>query len=403
MQVFKTYFKVAKKHLGAFFIYSFIFLVLLNLFVSQKTDNPENFKTSKIKVSVFDHDHSNLSSSLISFIDENHEIVKMDEDIDTIRDKMYIRDVEYVLIIPEGFEKNIISSGNAAASELAQHNTDKSLNENPYQLESFKFPNSVSAIFIQSQINKFINIYSSYMILGYDADTANTKTLETLTLEAKANITASQSEEISVSHVYYTYICYILISSIVLCIAPIIIVFNKDEIKRRTNLSCVSPFKKNLCIAFASLFFMLIILFLFVGISFIMAGNEMTTGIGMVRIFNTFVNAVMCLSFAFLLATFVTNENLLGFITNFFGLASSFLCGIFVDRQFLGKTVLNFSKILPAHWYMNIELELTKYEKLSEFTNSTVKTLTYGFVIQLLFAVAMFAAGMVISKTKKSA
>ena len=389
MQVFKTYFKVSKKHLGAFFIYTTIFIVLLSVFVAQRKEesDPAAFQSSKIKVSIFDHDQSDLSTSLVSFISENHNIVKIDEDLKSIRDKMYIRDVEYVLIIPEGFEKKLTST-----------DIDPS-----YGLEAYKFPGSVSATFIQSQINSFLNIYSSYTILGYDANTANEKTLETLSLETEANVSAALEEKISVPHIYYTIICYILVSVIVMCIAPIIIVFNKEELKNRTNLSCVSQVKRNLSIAAASLIFTLLIFLLFTVISFFMAGNEMKTGIGALRILNTFVNSIVCLSFAFMIATFVTNENQLTFIANFFGLASSFLCGVFVGREFLGKAVVNFSKILPAYWYMDVEIALSKYNHISQFTESTTRTLTYGYVIQILFAIVMFSVGMVISKSRKSA
>ena len=74
MQVFNTYFKIAKKNIRSLLIYFCVFLALSVLLVTQKGDEFTNksFNSSKTKVVIFNYDkESNFSNKLEEFISNN--------------------------------------------------------------------------------------------------------------------------------------------------------------------------------------------------------------------------------------------------------------------------------------------------------------------------------------------
>ncbi len=403
MQTFKTYFRISKKYLQGFFIYVPIFFVIMMLMVNQQTEKTETkFSTSSIKISIFDHDHSTLSKSLADYLGEHHKLIDIKEDMDTIRDEIYQRNIDYILVIPEGYENYI----NACAQSPSAENTDSFTNDanttDDRMLVTYKIPNSRFAAFADSQINKYMKIYSTYISAGADREEAATKTISTMSEETTVTIQASEKEAISYVHIFYTYMTYILISVVTLCISPILILFNENKIKSRLNVSSVSPLKINLQLALASLIYTFGITLLFILTSFVLFKDEMVFDKTILRIANAAVYALICLSLTFLLATCLAKQNMLSAIVNLIGLGQSFICGVFVDRALMSKVVLAFGRVFPAYWYVNIEEELNKYKHITDFTDSSRHTVIYGFIIEILFAVILFMIGLVINKNKKN-
>ena len=83
--------------------------------------------------------------------------------------------------------------------------------------------------------------------------------------------------------------------------------------------------------------------------------------------------------------------------SNVIGLCMSFLCGVFIPMEFLGKNVIKAAHFLPAYWYIRTDELCTQYTG----TSGELKTYTMYLGIQLLFAFAAFSAALVISRYKK--
>ena len=45
------------------------------------------------------------------------------------------------------------------------------------------------------------------------------------------------------------------------------------------------------------------------------------------------------------------NENIINMVTNMFVLSMSFLCGVFIDLQFLSPSIVKVAHFLPLYWY----------------------------------------------------
>lgn len=379
MQIFKAFFKISKHSLGIMIMYTVIFLVLLEMMAANR--NPSSvseFTESSINLAIFDNDMSSLSKDLTDYLSLKHNIVEFDFSLDTIRDKMYNRTVDYVLIIPENFY-------------------EKTLNNEDISLTSYKLPESVSAQFIELQINSFVSLYSTYLKTCDDASCAYIKTITTLEQEADVSVynNDSNTSSLPLVHYFYLFIPYVFISVLTMCVTPILISMNKEEIKIRTLCSKLPATKRNIYIALST-FGIGFAVFLFFGIfSIFRFTDEMFTFVGLLRILNCFIFMIVCLSICFLFGTIMKNKNFISMAANIIGLGSSFLTGVFVDRFLLSPSVLAIGRLFPTYWYVDVELALT--DGISGNTN----TILVGYGIQILFAILLFAIGIVFSKSTK--
>lgn len=379
MQVFKAFIKISRQSIGIILTYTIIFIVFLEMMSRfNSTATASEFTESSINIAVIDNDNSSLSNNLLKYIDSKHNIIDIDTDIDDIRDSMYRRSVDYVLIIPENFYENIIAGNNIS-------------------LESYKLPDSVAAEFVELQLNNFISVYTAYIDMLDNSDLAYEKTANVLKAEAEVSVADStSSDEISIPHYFYLFLTYILLSVIVMCITPILITMNTEEIKIRTLCSSLSSVKRNIFIAISTFSLGLIIFLLFTVFSLIRFSSDMFSTVGMLRILNCFIYMIVCLGISFSAGVFLKNRNTVSMLANVIGLGSSFLTGVFVDRSLLAPSVLAVGKFLPCYWYINVENELLR------FGNHNTQTIIYGYGMQILFAIVLFALGIVFSKSRKS-
>lgn len=380
MQIFKVFFKISKRSVGIIITYTLIFFFLLEVLAAdiRKSSSVSEFADSSINVAIFDNDNSVMSTQLTDYIKSRHNIVTFDYSLDTIRDKMYSRTTDYVLIIPEHFY-------------------EKLLNDEEVNLISYKLPDSVQSQFIELQINNFISLYNTYLQTETDNFVAYKKTIDTLAVEVCVSVFNNDNAAATPAlvHFYYLLMPYILFSILIMCITPILITMNKEEIKIRTLCSKLHKTRQNIYIALSS-FIIGIAVFLFFSIfSIIKFTEEMFTPEGLLRLINCFIYMIVSLSISFLFGTILKNKNFISMISNVIGFGSSFLTGIFVGRVFLSPSVLAIGRLLPAYWYVDAELAITN----GIFQNT--HTIFTGYIIQLLFAILFFSIGIVCSKSTK--
>ena len=380
MQVFKTFFRISRKYLATTICFAISFLVLSLSIANQQSNNSvDDFKNFELKLAIFDHDNSQISESLCKYLESKHNIIEIEEDINTFRDALYSRKVHYILIIPENFEASL-------------SNTESNQNS-AISLDSYKV-SSYAAQFAEMQINKFISTYSIYLNLGTDATTAYDNTLKTIEKEVSVNIAQEETTTKSYVSIYYQYLPYLFISSIVSAISPILISFNKSEMQKRTFCSCYSHTKYNISLILGCCVFTLGIFLLYVITSFVLEFDSMLSTTSFLMIVNAIFAAITALGFGYLFAQLTDSMNIISALSNIFGLGSSFLCGIFVPREYLGETVTFIGKFFPAHWYINV------HNELSSGTIGDITTILTGFAIQFLFIIALFTMAIVTNKIK---
>ena len=378
MTVFKTYFKIAKKYIGNLIMYTAIFLSITLFIANNNEATVESFTNSSVRVTIFDEDNSALSKGLTTYLDIQHELVDIDNDLNAIRDALYMRRTEYVITIPQGFEATLLAG------------TDEK------QLEVYKIPGSVTAQFVDLSIDTFLSTYKAYLAGGLDSSEAYDKTLETIASQSEVTFYNDESGSTYPGiHYFYVYVPYALISITILCIGPMLIAFHGTQIKDRINCSKLSSLTKNMSLLCASSIYTLALVAFYFVISLILYSADVTADTIFLRLGNMAVQAFVCLAFTFLFSLLTKKVALLSMFSNVFGLGSCFLCGIFVPREYLSDSVAAFGRFLPAYWYVNVE------NALCNFTPEAYSTINTGYLVQVLYGVAVLIIALVIGQYQR--
>lgn len=373
MTVFNAFMKVIKKYIGSIIMYTCIFLSIAISSSKNNTNNTiENFKSTRLDIVCFNHSNSMLADNLIQYLSDNHNIKSgINEDINSIRDAIYNRDADYILIIPEDF--------------ASTHN-----------VSAYKLPGSFAAEFMDMSIENFINTYLAFSSMGIDDENAYENTLKTVSISTDVSIADTGNTSVyGDEHYFYNYIPYVLICAIVTSVAPALISFNKKEVEKRTLCSGLSIAKRNYQMAKGCFLVAFGIIALYFITSCILYKGAMFTAAGALRLANTVVYALICLAITFFLSSFVKNNNTVNIFVNAFGLGSAFICGVFVPRQFLADGVIAAGRFFPAYWYVNNE------EAASNLSAASASSIVLNFTIQLMFALAFMVLAIVISSKKK--
>lgn len=378
MQVFKGYFKIAKKHMKMSIWYFIIFMGIVVIMTNMSDDTTvEKFESEKVDIAYFDDDHSELSEALCSYLEETQNIITIERNDSAFKDAMYTHEVEYILIIPEGFENDILSG------------------EIDNSLVSYKSPGTIYAMFVDRKINSFIDIFCAYQGAGISGDQAFEKTLDTL--KKQANVMMENGEEklaVPMHKKYFTYIPYVFPCIMLLGIAPVLAVFNKKEVKIRTLCGGVSYMKRNVQLVCGAIVHGLLIFGMFMVVSILMYGKDMDLIQMELYAVNVFVHLLTSLGLAFAIGQFSLNENVFSMISNAYSLGSAFLCGVFVPREYLSAVVSGIGHAFPAYWYINITEIVYKWTGSAE----QMQTLFTSLGVQLAFALAFVSMGLVIGK-----
>ena len=159
MSVFKTFFSITKSNMIAILVYLGVALAMCIGLSLSTGGNTYSFESVKVKVAVIDEDESEVSKALVSYLEEVEDLVEAPADNDSLQDALFFGEIQYLLTIPEGFEKAV------------EKDEDVKLN-------STSSPNSYNGAFVDMKIEGFINAFRSYKALGIDNKEALSKARE---------------------------------------------------------------------------------------------------------------------------------------------------------------------------------------------------------------------------------
>ncbi len=383
MQVFKTFFKIGSKKMLNLSIYFVIFAALTFLLSgSSSKDDSYEFSTTSLDVCIIDEDNSSASKAFYDYMSTLHNIVELENDKETIQDNLYSRDVQYVLIIPKGFENNLLNG-----------NFDNLVN-------NIKEPNSFRGTFVDYQISTYLSTVNMYLTGGYELNDALSLVQDTASLKADINIISFSSAANSKDnpmYYFFAYLPYIFVVLVIAGLTPILITLNVKELSNRIDCSPLTTTSRTLQVILASSLYAIGIWALFMILGLVAYGSDMFTTYGLISMLNSFVFILVALSITTFVSYFAPSVNILNMIGNVVGLGMSFLCGVFVPQWLLADGLLSISRFLPAFWYVRAN---NMAAGLVSETYSLGKYLKY-VGIELLFAIAIFSAALVVSKIKQ--
>lgn len=383
MQVFKCFFKIVRSKKLQMMIYGSIFIALTVMFSNFGRDNDVGFQTTKVNVGIVDHDQSTVSKALKRFLAEEQNVKVMKDDKKNMQNELFYRNVEYILILPKGFGDSLMSEDKKA------------------QIKNVKVPNSTSGYMIDQQVNKFTKQVRSYLAAGFTEQQAVERAENTLKSSVEVTLKGSKKAgEQSNTAYYFQYLAYIFIALITVAVSPVFMVFYKKDIRRRNQCSAATEKSRNLQLALGTLTASVGCWLLFMILAMAMYRNEIFQGNIWLFMLNSLTFMGVAAGISFLAGLLVTNDDALQGVVNVVSLGSAFLGGVFVPLEFLSKQVLTVSRFLPTYWYIRSNKLI---DQLDTLDMSHIWPALQGILIQAGFALALFAAAMLVSKQKRTA
>ena len=339
----------------------------------------KSFQAESLKIGIADEDGGMLALALSTYLDNFHEVIPLENDIAAMQEKLFYRDVEYIVRIPENFYRKCIVSGG--------------------MLPVTTVPDTYSGIYVDQQINSFLNNARTFQAAGF----TEKEMADALIKDIPVRVELDRSSGSGGPHqyiYYFRYVPYLALALLGFVIGNVLLVFRKKGLKHRMLASPVSSrhqaLEGILCmIVTGTALFVLIIL-----VALIWYGKELcANGNWGYFVMNTAALFFVALSIAYFSGSLVTNKDALTGTMNIISLGMCFLCGVFVPLDYISTGVKNVSQFLPVYWYE------TANEILGEFTvlTGSAKIQIYQAVgIQLVFGVVFVCLTLVVEKYRST-
>lgn len=384
MLVFNTFFRLLKRLKGQIIVYGVIFLSLALAMtkVLSSSSSPTDFKESGVSIAVVNRSQGSFGEAVKEYFGVTNEIIDVEDDEEAIRDMLYWRDLDYALIVPEGFEESIKDG------------------KFTMDLQCLEVPGNFDSSFFKAELEMYISKLSGLMAGGMSLEDA-TKELEKLkseqvTVEMANFVNEHQGDVISN---FFTYAPYLFLSLGIVVVSSVLIFFNEVEVKKRMECSSMPLIKRQVSLFGAIVVFGVILLAIVLGMAAVMSKGSMFTDNRMpFFILNLSTMLLFSVSLAFLAGSlFEKTESVNGFV-NIVSLALCFLGGIFVPQEFFSEGVQSAARLMPTYWYTKSNESISA---MATVTDSFCKEILMQNLFVFSTAVAVFAISIVLVSIRR--
>lgn len=381
MTVFNCYLKITKKNIGMIVMYFGIFLgiSIAMLYATKERGAGNKFMDAKLSAGIVDNDKSELSKYIIKYLSKLHNVEIMEDNTSVLQEKMYYNKEDIIIQIPEGFSDNFLS-GDVLISVTQQ-------------------PGEFSYMYIESQINDFINRMIKYNLAGYTMEECFEKVSGIKESEVNLkdiNGNGGQMPDFAYLFQFFPYISIAILGQV---LGVIVCSFRKREVKNRIAASAVPLYRQSVESFLAFIVIGVLVWAGFIVMVFVLRGNELLNNANMIYyILNSFVVMMLSLSIAFLAGTLAKKTEMVNMIITPVSLFMSFLGGVFVQLSFLNSTVRKAARFVPVYWYEEINNKLSEY---AEIPQDVIKEVFGGMGIQVLFTIMFIAITLAISRYQR--
>lgn len=385
MQVFKIFFKLLKSYKGTLVIYLGVFFavaVIMSINNNADADQTEDvFTASSLRLAIVDQDHQTLGNAIRTYFDGEHEITEMEKDEDAILNELYWRRLDYVLVIPAGYEAALTS-------------------QETISLQSMKVPGNFANSYFESELDQYIARLKGLLVGGYSMNEA-VHTLEQLK-EHRADVQfggfANENQN-DVSTLFFQYVPYMAISLGIMGVGLILLPFYRKDLKDRMECSSTPLANRSMGMTAGILVYgLILLLFLFVAAFLLSKGKLLSDARLPWFLLNSASMIVLGLSMGFLTGTVAKNNETVNGIVNIAGIGLCFLGGVFVPLQFFSDSIKNVAKFLPSYWYVVNNQEIGG---MKEMSTELAHDLLPQMGVILAYALVIFSITLVIQATRR--
>lgn len=360
-------------------MYLGIFIFLSILMSGQGKNSAETvFEATSCTFAVFDEDGSEISEGLTEYLSQRNVKKEIEDDGEAIQDEIYNRNILCAIRILNGF-------GEAMKEGTAEH-----------MLEITAVPGTVYGEMFSGEVDGYVKVLDCYLAGGFSEREAVEKAEQTLSEDVEVKLADARNDGTH-SKLYYNfqYVPYIYLAICIVAIGPILIVFQRKDVRERILSSPYRINKVN-----AGLFAGMVTTGL--GLAAVHFGilcvsrAEIFSFRGLLFLLNELCFLIIPLGITFLIGQVVSNLNVLSMIANVVGLGLSFLGGVFVPLSMMGDGILIAAHALPSYWYVRACEWIDFCAK-----GDSLKPLMGFLGIQLLFGVVFIGIGLGISLRRR--
>lgn len=386
MPVFKLCMKIFLKNWVSVSIYIVIFLAIsITIAATNVQDHQTGFSQKRAKIALIAEEKTPLTEGFRSEMSRSADFVPIADETEKLQDALFFRQVTYILRIPKGFTQDVLHGGSM-------------------QIEKTVVPNSVENAYVDINVQKYWNLARLY------AKHEPGITQQQLVDRLKQNLSGSTPVSIkaheqaktsnSFSMYYFNFLAYTLSAVLIMGISTVMVVFNRQDLRRRIYCSPISSFRINTQLITANLLFSVIALAVLIGFCFLLDVKSFETQNMVYFLLNAVIFTACMSSLSFLIGNLMNNLNAMGAVCNILTLGPSFISGVFVPQEFLNDTVLKIASFTPTYWYVQAN---TKISKLTVFDWASLRSALSSMSIMLIFTAAFVALSLAAGKRKRMA
>lgn len=380
MRVFKNYLKVAKSFLPIILIYTLIFVGIATIASTSGSSQGTDFEASKAKIALVNNDQDTEFIKLLrQYVQDNAEYIELDNDEESMRDALFFRKVDYIMIVPQDF-------------------THQFMNNQDVKIKTMDVPDSYGAKYSQTLMNKYLNTVKLYLNAHISEKDIAENEKKDLAIHTEVTMLNEKSnEQITDVAQFYNFANYTFLAIIIVVISMVMIAFYEDKIKRRHLVSCL-PYKNiNNQLLLGNIVTSLGVWLLYVMLSICLYGSVMFTTAGLLMILNSFVFVIFVLVFSFFVTSLTHNRELISGISTVAGLGTSFIAGAFVPQALLAPFVLNLAKFTPSYWYISNNNEIAQ---MTSFSFENLQAVFVNMGVMIIFTIGFYILMQFISYLK---
>ena len=381
MQVFKVSLKIMKKIFPTLAIYIVIAIVLSIMMAgSHKNRAVDVFNQSKTATLFINNDKEGaLTEGLRTYLEKYCNFIEVKETEQSIQDALFFREIDYAIIVPEGFSEQLLEG------------------ENP-KLEITSVPDAYEAVYIDMAVTNYLKTAELYKKNNPDINQA--ELVNYLQRDFKTTVQVSLAGENDKSDksfltAYFNISMYSLLSVMITGVGALMTIFLDKEIKGRNSVAPISSLRLNIQLMLGNFVFSILVL-----IGIILTGIIMNKGIGSfiefcLYIGNVAVFTIVAFSISYLVTMVVKGPNGFSAISTVISLGLSFISGAFVPAELLGENILKVASFTPSYWFIQANEAIGK---LGGYSSADLSTIFQYILIELAFAAALIAIALVAGK-----
>ena len=383
MSTFKTALRMALAHPFYLLIYT-VFISLMGVFiaasVSWNSSQLTEYKPYDTNVIVVDRDNSDLSRALAKHLGSRFELVTgVGDDTYDLADALSKSNsakgsADCVFFIPEGFEGDLVAAARAG--------------ESLPKLDVTYGAGTMAAALEPAAPNGDV---------AKAAEHAAEKRAKVEVEQVKVDSTAAATLES-----YFNFGAYAIISSVIVSVGLVFSGMSEPERVRRMEAGPVSERRRSLAVFAAAAVLTVCIWFVSSMMGVVgFAGAVAEVGVGRVclALAATFALACTPLAVGFALSSLGAREELLNGVGNLLGMLMTFLGGAWMPLSLMGSAVQTVAHFVPTYWVN----DAIGKALASDLTSTVLGDIACDLGVTVLFAAAIAAVGLALSRAKSRA